>query len=349
MPKIGIIGAGMIAEKHMKSIQKSKRMDVKWLADIVEAKLQKMKDEYDIPYVTVNYKDILNDKEIDAVLICTPPNLHKEMFIESLKAEKHVFLEKPAAMNLQEIDEMIAFQKQFPQLIVCDCSARHSRLQPRFQVIKDIIKSGTLGDIYYIHHNSIWRNGRPGIEYHPEAKWFLDKSIAGGGPLFDWGVYDLSFHLGILDDKHELDSVSDVMLKSGLDSFDPGENVYDVEEMFTVQMKLSGGLRYSWERGNHANMNVPNETRIYGTRAGLKFGSCSWDEPLIHLYDYDGEGKARHTEIAVNDDGHSDDEALISHLCDLLDGKAKPAMPLGLARKHLDIIWKCYAKAEEVM
>jgi predicted dehydrogenase len=337
----------MIAEKHLKSIGKIRRMEVKWLADIAPARLQKLGEEYGVSEVTTDYRDILADKEVGAVIICTPPNLHKEMFVESLRAGKHVFLEKPAAMNLQEIDEMIEFQKQYPGAIVCDCSARHSRLQPKYNLVKKIISSGALGDIYYIHHNSVWRNGRPGIEYHPEAKWFLNKSIAGGGPLFDWGVYDLSFHLGILDDEYELEAISDVMLKSGLDTFDPGNLIYDVEEMFTVQMKLSNGIRFSWERGNHANMEVPNETRIYGTRAGLKFGYCSWDAPVVHVYDYDKDGKARHTEIAVDGDDYSDDEALIVHFCDLLDGKAKPAMPLELARKHLDIIWKCYQSIRE--
>lgn len=347
MKKIGIIGAGMIAGKHLKSIENTKRFTVKWLADIAPAKLEAYKKEFAIEKVTIDYTEMLKDPELDAVLICTPPNLHKEMFMKCLKAGKHVLLEKPAAMNISELDEMIHFQKSYPELVVCDCSARHSRLQPKFTAIKKIIDSGILGEIYYVHHNSIWRNGRPGIEYHPEAKWFMNKAISGGGPLFDWGVYDLSFHLGILGDAYEIESVQDVMLKSGHDDFNPGDFIYNVEEMFAAQMKFSNGLRYYWERGNHANIDVPNETRIYGSRAGLKFSFCSWDSPSINLYDYDGEGKSRHTVIDIDMEGHSDDDALIEHFADAVEGKTKPAMPLQLARKHLDIIWKCYKKAEE--
>jgi len=346
MHKIGIVGAGMIAEKHLNSIKKSSKIEVKWLADIDATKLIKLKKEFTIEKITEDYTNILNDDEVSAVLICTPPNLHKEMFIASLEAGKNVFLEKPAALNLEELDEMITIQKSYPQSIVCDCSARHSRLQPKFVAVKKIIDSGLLGEVYYIHHNSVGRNGRPGIEYHPEAKWFLNKAIAGGGPLFDWGVYDLSFHLGVLNDKPELHEVKDVMLKSGLDSFDRGSLIYDVEEMFTASLTLTNGVRYFWERANHANMEAPNETRIYGTRGGLKFGFCSWDDPLITIYDYDSEGKARKSTQTIKMKNHSDDDALISHFEDLLDGKAQPAMPLTLVRKHLDIIWKCYKKAE---
>lgn len=338
----------MIAGKHLQSIKKSGKMNVKWLADSVPGKMEKLKLEFGIPKLTVDYRNMLKDPELNAVIICTPPNLHKEMFIESIKAGKHVLLEKPAAMNLKECDAMIAVQKDFPNSMVCDCSARHSRLQPKFDKVKDIVDSGTLGEVYYVHHNSVWRNGRPGIEYNPEAKWFMNKAIAGGGPLFDWGVYDLSFHLGVLGDQHELDFITDVMLKSGLDEFNPGELVYDVEEMFALNMRLTGGIKYFWERGNHANMEVPNETRIYGTRGGLKFGFCSWDPPAIQLFEYDKNGKPHQTEIEIATDGHSDDDALIEHFADLLDRKAQPAMSVERARKHLDIIWKCYAAALQI-
>ncbi len=57
---------------------------------------------------------------------------------------------------------------------------------------------------------------------------------------------------------------------------DPETDVYDVEEHLMVNMKLSGGISYYWERGAHAHMEVPNETRIYGTRGGHKTG-------LLHL------------------------------------------------------------------
>jgi len=73
------------------------------------------------------------------------------------------------------------------------------------------------GDIYAIHHNSIGHQSRPGVEYHPTARWFLNKAIAGGGPLFDWGVYDLSFHLGVLGDRREVEFTESRRLMSGLD------------------------------------------------------------------------------------------------------------------------------------
>lgn len=341
MHKIGVIGAGMIAEHHIRSIQKTDNLTVSWLAAATHESINRVGELYNIPNRTTNYLDILNDPQVDAVIITTPPNLHKTMFDESLKAGKHILLEKPAAMSINEMDAMIELSKQYPHQIVCDCSARHSRLIPKFAKVKQVIDSGQLGEIYHIHHNAVNRYSRPGIEYHPAAKWFLNKAIAGGGPLFDWGVYDLSFHLGILGDIPQLKKIKHISLKSGLDNIDTGKHIFDVEEMFVAMLEFSNGITYYWERASHANVNAPNETRIYGTRGGIKLAFCSWDSPVITVY-----GPNNSEETIVLDYSEQDDSfLLIQHFAQVLDKKVPPAMPLELARKHLDIIFKCYEAA----
>lgn len=347
---IGIIGAGMIAEKHINSFLETKRARISWIADLKEEVLTRVKEKYPIERTTTDYMDILNDKNVDAVIICTPPPIHKRVFIDAVEAGKNILVEKPLAMNLSDIDEMIEAEKSHPNLIISDCSARHSRLQPKYKAVKDIIDSGVLGEIYFVHHNCIWRQNRAGIEYHPTAKWFLNKAIAGGGPLFDWGVYDLSFHLGVLGDKPELLKVQNVLLKNGLDAVDPGTDIFDVEEHFSANMEFSGGMRYYWERANNANMEADSETRIYGTRGGLKFGFHSWDPAQIIFYDVDNNstGKARKEVIEVDMSNHGgDDFELAAHYVRVLDGKEKVLMPLALARKHLEIILDCYKNSNQ--
>jgi predicted dehydrogenase len=344
---IGIIGAGMIAEAHIEAIQKTGRGVVSWIADLSPERLKIVKDKFSIKNTTDDYHEILKDDKVDAVIVCTPPKYHKGIFMETVQAGKHTLMEKPLGMNLKEIDEMIALSTEHPNVIVGDCSARHSRLQPRFRKVKEIIDSGKLGEIYYVHHNCVWRHARGGIEYHPEAKWFLNKAIAGGGPLFDWGVYDLSFHLGVLGDKVGLENVDSVMLKNGLDDVDPGTDIFDVEEHFVANLQLTDGIRFYWERSNNANMEADNETRIYGTRGGIKLGYCSWDDPVIEFFDVDdhAKGEARKESFTEGLADHDDSLALMEHFMDVLEGKAKMAMPLELARKHLEIIFKCYDKA----
>lgn len=203
-----------------------------------------------------------------------------------------------------------------------------------------------MGEIYFIHHNSVSRQSRPGIEYHPTAKWFLNKEIAGGGVLFDWGVYDLSFHLGLLNDTPQLENINLLFIKRGLDNKDPGTNVFDVEEHFAASMKFSGGLNYYWERASNANMEAKNETRIYGTKGGIKLSYCSWDRPEIEFFDVENEGKgnARKEIIEVDMSQQNDHDELSKHYINALTGSERVAMPLSLAAKHLDIIYRIYER-----
>lgn len=336
----------MIARVHMSSLLKTGRAKITWIAARKPENLEKVRLEFNIPNKTTDYKEILKDPQVDVVLITTPPDLHKHMFIEAMQAGKHVLVEKPMAMSLDEIDEMLAIKANNPDLVAMECSGRHSRLIPKFKKVKSIIDSGALGDIYAIHHNCVGRQSRAGIEYHPTAKWFLNKAIAGGGPLFDWGVYDLSFHLGVLGDKHEVAHIESVKLMRGLDHVDPGTDTYDVEEHFVVNMELSEGIRYYWERAGHANMESSNETRIYGTRGGIKLGFNSWDDPSLIFYDLDENEKARSQKIQIDYSGQDDGYALSEHLIRVLDGDEDPIISMELARKHMDIIFRCYEDAD---
>jgi len=309
--------------------------------------LEEVRSEFGIKYKTHEYRDMLADPEVDAVMITTPPHLHKTMFIEAVRAGKHVLLEKPMAISKDDINDMLSAKAERPDVIAMECSGRHARLSPKFRLVKKIIDSGELGEIYRIHHNCVARQGRPGIEFHPEGKWFLDRSRAGGGPIFDWGVYDLSFHLGILGDTPELNQIECAVMKRGLDEVDPGTEIYDVEEHFAVSMRFTNDLTYYWERGAHANVEVPNETRIYGTRGGLKLAYCTWDDPIVTRYAFDAEGKAIEKRIEVDMKEHPNDGyALIDHFIRVIDGVEQPVIGLEVAKKHLDIIIKCYQFAE---
>jgi predicted dehydrogenase len=334
----------MIAEKHIVGLQKTDNATVKWVARENGSKLDEFQQKYSIPCGTVDYREILADPEVDAVVITAPPSFHYQMFVDSVNAGKHILLEKPAAIKSEQVGAMAKLAHDHPELIISDCSSRHARLQPKFRKVKEIIDSGKLGEIYFIHHNSVARQSRPGIEYHPSAKWFLNKEIAGGGVLFDWGVYDLSFHLGLLNDEPELENVNLHFMKNGLDKVDPGTKIFDVEEHFAVSMEFTGGLRYYWERAANANVEANNETRIYGTKGGIKLSFCSWESPDIEFFDVenDGKGKARKEIIHVDMSHHDDNDALSSHFVNALLGREKVIMPLSLASKHLDIIFQIY-------
>ncbi len=113
---IGVVGAGMIARQHLEHIRNTGRAHVSWIAALRPENLEEVRSMYGIKYKTHDYRDMLNDPNVDAILITTPPHLHKEMFIETLRAGKHLLLEKPMAIRSEDLEEILAVQMKFPQL-----------------------------------------------------------------------------------------------------------------------------------------------------------------------------------------------------------------------------------------
>ena len=88
-PNIGIIGAGMIAGIHLDAILDSKRANVLWLADVDKRVLAEKLKKYNVPYGTTDYRDILRDNNIDAVIVAAPPFVHFDAAVSAMRAGKH--------------------------------------------------------------------------------------------------------------------------------------------------------------------------------------------------------------------------------------------------------------------
>ncbi|MFP4547395.1 MAG: Gfo/Idh/MocA family protein [Fidelibacterota bacterium] len=338
---IGIIGAGMIGDVHLENILRDGRGEVTWIATRTEKTLNKKLQKYNIANGTTDYRELLQDDDLDAVIIAAPPFVHLAMFEAALKAGKHIVIEKPLAANRADMEQMVKIAAQYPDLMILECSCRHARLQPKFDFVKKIIDSGKIGEVYHIHHNAVSRGTF--IEWNPAGTWAHQHEKAGGGAFVDWGVYDLSFHLGLLNDKAELQSLES-FTKNGLKPL-PENLESDIEEHGAAYMKFDTGLTYYFERGAGVQFEVPNETRIYGTKGGLRFGFCSWDPAEVELFYVDDAGNEKQETLKVDvPDSHDDNFAFTEHFLDCLDGKAKPGMSIQRAAKHLDIIFKILGK-----
>ena len=345
--QIGIVGGGMIAQAHMNNFRDDHRTEIRWLAEIDKAALGTVAKEYAVPRQTVDYREMLADKELDAVVTCTPPSSHCRIGIDTLRAKKHLMMEKPLARTVTEAKRLLREVHKHPELMVTGCSCRHARLNPKFKHVKQLIESGKLGEIYFIHHRVVGRQERPGIEYHPTAKWFLDRELAGGGPLWDWGVYDLSFHLGVLD-QPQLERV-EAFCVNGLDQVNPGTSRFTVEEHGGAMMHFTNGLKYFWERAANAHLQVPNQTCIYGTKGGIRFDYTSWGSNEIEFFYVGkaGHGKPRSRILKVHMANHNrgDMYPLGQAFIKGVQKRGPAPMPLDIEVKNLEILNKIYKAA----
>jgi predicted dehydrogenase len=334
---LGIIGAGMYGKVLAGWFRKDSRARIRWVNSASEATTKAAAEEFGADKWTLDYREVLADKSVDAVAIATPPYLHAQQFSDALAAGKHVLLEKPMAENPAGVEQIVKAAEQAPELVLLDASARHTRLTHKFQFIKSMIDRGDLGEIYHIHHNHLQRGTF--VEWNPKGAWAMSKRLAGGGPFIDWGVYDLSFHLGLLGDKPDLLSVRS-FTRRGLRDVSRLVEFSDIEQHGAAWLEFSGGLTYYYERGAGVHAETPNETRLYGTTGGLRFQFPSWDNNTVEWF-YDVDGEPRKEALTVDTGGAPDDsQAVAVHFLDCLDGISKPLMPIPLAAKHMRILFQ---------
>lgn len=334
---LGIIGAGMYGKVLMRAFQQDERAHITWVNSASEATTRAAAQEFGVEQWTTNYHELLRAPDVDAVIIATPPYLHAEQFGAAMAAGKHVLLEKPMAESPASARKIVEAAKQAAGLVALEASCRHTRLTRKFRFIKNLIESGKLGKVYHIHHNSLGRGTF--IEWNKNGAWAMNKKLAGGGPFIDWGVYDLSFHLGLLDDQPELLSLQ-CFNRNDLRDMRKLVAFSDVEQHGAAWLEFSGGLTYYYERGAGVHGETPNETRIHGTQGGLRFQFSSWESNEIEYF-YEENGQTRKETLIVDMSGAEDDSlAIARHFLDCLDGTAQPQMSVETASKHLEILFK---------
>ena len=114
-------------------------------ADISEKALQEFKSEIkEKVFTTLDYKELLKRKDIDAIAVTSPDFTHEEYAIAALNAGKHVFLEKPMAITTEGCDNILKAWKQSGKRLMVGFNMRHMRI---FQTMKDIADTGTIGEI----------------------------------------------------------------------------------------------------------------------------------------------------------------------------------------------------------
>jgi len=178
MIKVGIIGAGRIGRVHSESITKYvKGAEIKAISDVrITEELESWAKAIGIPHVYQDYKQILQDPEIDAVLVCSSTNTHAQISIEAAQAGKHVFCEKPVDADPSKIRQVLTAVEQAGVKFQVGFNRRFDH---NFKAIKDRIVAGDIGDPHIIRVTSRDPDAPP-IEYVKVS----------GGMFFDMTIHD---------------------------------------------------------------------------------------------------------------------------------------------------------------
>jgi len=187
---MGFIGAGTINRAHMENARQL-GFDLVGVADTHRPSAEEAGAKVGIKNVYEDFRELLANTSIDAVIVGTPNKFHAEQAIAALNAGKHVLLEKPMAMNVAECDQILAAVSKSGRTLQMGMANRF-KAAPR--ALKKFVESGRCGKIYSAQSFWFRRRGIPGF-----GGWATNKKMAGGGALVDIGVHLLDLAMYMMD------------------------------------------------------------------------------------------------------------------------------------------------------
>lgn len=190
--RIGVISASSMARQHMEGIVANHRARLTAVCDVDQARLQAVVDTYRVPAAYTDYRELISSADVDAVVVCTPDNLHREMTVAALRAGKHVLCEKPMALRNDECAEMVRAARECGRQLMIGQICRYT---PGFVRAKELIDQGAIGELYFVEseyaHDYSMIRGANGWRADPA---FPREPYIGGGchavDLLRWIVGD---------------------------------------------------------------------------------------------------------------------------------------------------------------
>lgn len=249
--KVAVIGLG-IGRRHIQAYQSLPGVEVVALADIADGARSKAQAEFRISHAFADYRQAIARTDVDLVSICTPDRLHVEQTLFALDAGKHVFCEKPIATSVEDAARIVDKVNKTGLKFM---AGHNYRFIPQFAKVKELVDSGTIGDLFY------------GESSYIQDLYFMEKS----GPEY-WRLKDpQDFYLGgavhnvdllrwIVGEIEEVHSYSRHVMP-----------FYSLDDNYVSNMRFANGRigRLLLILGSQLKEQFLVELRVYGCEGGL--------------------------------------------------------------------------------
>lgn len=255
MIKVGIIGAGRIGKVHGESISKYvKGAEVKAIADpFLNDATKEWAAQMGIKEVYTDYKAILNDPEIGAVLICSSTDTHSPISIEAMRAGKHVFCEKPVDHDVEKIKEVMQ--------VVAETKLKYQvgfnrRFDHNFKAVREAVQSGKIGEQHVIKITS----------RDPEAPPVSYVKVSGG-MFLDMTIHDFDMVRFLSGSEvEEVYAVGGVLVDKAI-----GE-AGDIDTAI-ITMKLANGAMAVIDNCRRAAYGYDQRAEVFGSKGSVEIGN----------------------------------------------------------------------------
>jgi len=258
--RVGVVGGGDIGMHNAESVRAAPAAVVAAVCDRNYAILRDFEKQFESP-ATPEYEDLLKRSDINAILLSVPHALHAPLAIQAAQAGKHVLLEKPLGVNLQDATEIVAACRQAKVRLSVNLSFRY---QPAVQLARRLIHDGALGDIFGIQINHLMFKGggywAGGFTGRASGAWRASKEKAGGGIL-------------ILQVCHAIDYLrycTGLEVKRVFSEYGTFASPGDIEDAIAVTLQYDNGAIGSITASSHWRAQPLVDLRIWGTHGALR-------------------------------------------------------------------------------
>lgn len=270
--RIGIIGVGQIGKIHLANYAKIPDVEVVAACDIDLPELDRVSELHAIPNTHEKFRNLLQRDDIEAVDVCLHNNLHAPVTIAALEAGKNVYCEKPMAGTYIDAKCMLDAAKRLGRKLSIQLGLIFTS---ESKVAKRLIEEGRLGKLYHARSCGYRRRGRPYVDGYGSEN-FVKMGVAGGGALFDMGVYHISQLLYLLGDA-PVERVSGKLYQET--EMDPGRREssgYSVEELGVGLVHFAGGISMDIIESWAIHLNAFEGSAVVGSLGGVRLSPFSF-------------------------------------------------------------------------
>jgi predicted dehydrogenase len=255
----GIIGCGDVTEiKSGPAFNKVKNSSLVAVMRRDEAKAKDYAQRHNVTKWYADADSLINDPDVNAIYIATPPSSHEQYTIAALNAGKPVYVEKPMAVNAAAAENMMNVAKEKNTKLVV---AHYRREQPMFKKIKQLLAENIIGDVRFVNLEFLKRSLTKEELQIPKTAWRVDSAIAGGGLFHDLAPHQLDLMYYFFG---EADKVNGIALNQ--------QKLYNADDIVAGNILFKSGIIFNGVWCFSVNENEENDVcEIIGSKGKISF------------------------------------------------------------------------------
>ena len=324
-----IVGTGMIARYHATAISETAGARLVALCASRPERVAEASAEFGVTVLS-DYEALLARPDVDVICIGTPSGLHAEQTIAAAKAGKHVLVEKPIALSLDDADRMIAACHEAGVKLAV---ALQRRTDPIFSAVKASIDAGELGRLVMGNLSMPYVRSQ---SYYESADWRGTWALDGGGALMNQGIHLVDLLLWLVGDVAEV-RANAVTLTHQI----------EVEDGVTASLRFANGALGTIAATTSAAPGFPHRVEVYGDQAGVQLegeGLLRWEggPPRVAPSSGPASAGAGASPTGISTAGHT---RIVSDLVAAIREDRAPLIPGEEGRRALALILAVYESA----